>query len=686
MPYSADTKGTYELILNAMGRTFTDSTIQELAESVTIAELTSTGLNFNNVGLSRFINESTLNLICTAINGYRTSDEYKASHENQVGDTVSSATVSVGDMGDFNTDYIPLSSVASGMTPTVKNLICELTNKDFSLILVKDLSAINSFGSVSINTFITDSSTLSLLRSAINGYRTVNGGALIAVDGKITVDDMADFKTDYIPLSSVANGMDNNIKGLIAELVSKDFDEITVNDLTNIDPDRISLARFITDDKTIGMICTAINGYRASAEYKAQHDGQTGNAIASSNIKVGDIKDFKPDYILLKDVANEMGDNIKELICQLVNETDFDKITVKHLSNMNSFDGVTLNTVLPYEDNVALYKILLEATTSVDVSALNAAQLKTEAEALSISALSSFNISNVRLATAMPSINPTLEKMIKQITKNDDFNSIKISNLSGTIYVDNIDLSLVLGDYNSNKNLYNILLEASGKPANQENASTLKASALSGGNFDLTKVKLGTALTENSGNKILEMLRTDDSVTLGNIGEKLNAITLYKIFGEDCFTNKQSEAIQDTGLVFKFVENATGKDSQGNTLTGKAFVHVNDAEEIAQLQASGEAWYIHKNDGIWLLLCFDSGDINSSGANAGRPEEYFVSNKTFGDLINSNSGETNFISKVIENAKIRQLMDAGMLNIEIKPMLYNLTINQIIAMLNSYLG
>ena len=87
-----------------------------------------------------------------------------------------------------------------------------------------------------------------------------------------------------------------------------------------------------------------------------------------------------------------------------------------------------------------------------------------------------------------------------------------------------------------------------------------------------------------------------------------------------------------------------------------------------------------------MLLCFDSGDINSSGANAGRPEEYFVSNKTFGDLINSNSGETNFISKVIENAKIRQLMDAGMLNIEIKPMLYNFTINQIVAMLNSYLG
>ena len=74
---------------------------------------------------------------------------------------------------------------------------------------------------------------------------------------------------------------------------------------------------------------------------------------------------------------------------------------------------------------------------------------KNTGKALSISALSDFQIANVRLATAMPSINSTLEKMIKQITKNDDFSKIKISNLSGEIFVDNVDLSIMLGDYES---------------------------------------------------------------------------------------------------------------------------------------------------------------------------------------------------------------------------------------------
>ncbi|MBR2498349.1 MAG: hypothetical protein IKB67_01365 [Clostridia bacterium] len=278
------------------------------------------------------------------------------------------------------------------------------------------------------------------------GGASFNGGDLFSlVLGDKTISELGSiFGADiYLYWVMPYSATTKDTYELILNAMGKEFtdstiqsvaESITIDDLTNtqLDFNNIPVGEYL-DNATLTLICKAINSYRTSAEYKAQHEGQAGKEVSTSIISIGDMKDFSTDYILLKDVANGMGDNIKELICQLVNETDFDKITVKHLSNMNSFDGVTLNTVLPYEDNVALYKILLEATTSVDVSALNAVQLKTEAEALSISALSRFNISNVRLATAMPSINPTLEKMIKQITKNDDFNSIKISNLSGTI-------------------------------------------------------------------------------------------------------------------------------------------------------------------------------------------------------------------------------------------------------------
>ena len=246
-----------------------------------------------------------------------------------------------------------------------------------------------------------------------------------------------------------------------------------------------------------------------------------------------------------------------------------------------------------------------------------------------------------------------------QITNKDDFNAIKISDLSGEIYVDNIELTTILGDYEDNSNLYNILLEASGKEANKQNAELLTASALN--NFDLTKVKLSTALTDNTGNKILETLRADETVTLGNIGTKLNEVSLYEIFGEDCFTQDASKT-NDTSYKFKKV-----------TVAGKIkFVH-DDANGT---------YYINKTAGIWLLLCFDSNNLNSTGENAGRAEEYEISTKTLANLIDSNSGDVNFVSNVLEKATLRQLMDAGMVS-DVNAKIYNYTLSDLIKLIDN---
>ena len=337
-------------------------------------------------------------------------------------------------------------------------------------------------------------------------------------------------------------------------------------------------------------------------------------------------------------------------------------MTVKDLSAIESFDGLKLSTVLPYDENKALYKILLEATTTLDLSSMSEEQIKVQAEALSISALSDFKIANVRLATAMPSINPTLEKMIKQITKNDDFSKIKISNLSGEIFVDNVDLSIMLGDYESNKNLYNILLEASGKDANKQNAEALKASALS--SFNLSLIKLSTAITEPTGNVIIDTLRADNEVNLGNIGMKINGLKLYDVFGSTCFTTVEADKVDGTHQ-FK--------------LENGAYVHL--SEEEAE-DYHGDIYYIHKNDGIWLFICFEFGEINTTGDDKGRPNEYRISSNTLGDLMKTNEGDNNFMSTALTKATLRQLMDAGIIK-NVNTNLYNYTIEKLINAVNN---
>ncbi len=581
LPFDSTTKDTYKLILNGLNITFDendDNDIKAKAQSITTSMLAEKGIEFNNVRLSQFIDANTLNLLCTAINGYRDSDDYAGNYQ---GEPITSSTITVGDMGDFSIDYIPLKEVMGDVSADIKDLICQLVGEtNFNKITINDLSIIEP-NRISLGKFITNDNTLNLIREAINAYRAKNGGTEIGENDIISVGDMADFDTDYVPLSVFAEGM---------------------------------------------------------------------------------------------------SDKVKTMVCQLVGEADFEKITVDSLASITNFDGVKLDLVLSYEENKLLYKILMEATTNIDTSDMSDDEIKAEAEQLSISSLGGFNVSNIRISSFLTDVTPELKKVIQEITKIDDFNDIKVSDLNKEVHIDNINLSVILGEYDSdNQTIYNILLEASGLEANAQNANSLKMTSIA--DFDFKNVRLSTALNGPTGNKILDALRSDSSVNLGNIGEAVNNISLYKVFGEGCFTNKVNEAINDTDLVFELVENALGTDADGNPLTGKAFVHVVDVNRVAQLKASQEAYYIHKNDGIWLLLCFESGDVNKDGANAGRPEEYFISSNTLGDLINSNSQESNFISDIIEKATLRQLMDAGMIN-SVKEKLYTLTLNDLISIFN----
>ena len=93
-----------------------------------------------------------------------------------------------------------------------------------------------------------------------------------------------------------------------------------------------------------------------------------------------------------------------------------------------------------------------------------------------------------------------------------------------------------------------------------------------------------------------------------------------------------------------------------------AFVHEENDYFIANPNVV--KYGLCKNDGIWLLLCFDGLDFEDADTNAdgildkdtdGRPEKYVISDRTLGDL----ETDATALSNSFKGATVRQLMDAG---------------------------
>lgn len=468
--------------------------------------------------------------------------------------------------------------------------------------------------------------------------------------------------------------------------------EFTVDKLNgNFEFNNITLGAFI-EGETLDLICSAINNYRKSADYAVDKGSAfVGADINADTICIGDMQDFMPEYIAVSSVMTSLNNDMKELLLQLTGkdggtgdlDEKFAKITVGDLSDITT-DKVKLDTIMS-SANATLKAILQEATEEDFAN-------------ITIAHLSSLNITKVRLATAMGDItlNDTLQTVLSQALKNTPFDQIKISDLgSSSFSLDNVYLDSLMPYGTSNETLYNVLLEATGAKANETNAKALTLGSLKG-SFDLGKVSLSTALSGNTdaaNNEILAAL-INKGVKLGNIGTAINDLTLYEIFGKTCFTTNEDEAVkgstEGSTCMFKFVKDHQVHDENGDIVVGEfcdAFVHISPSEAQTLKDNGEDVYYLHKNDGIWLIMCFEFGHVDRDISHVddvdyGRPNEYYISDNTLGSLLNSNQGTNNFMSVALTKATLRQLMDAGMINITNKKY-YAATITDIISILNN---
>ncbi len=422
---------------------------------------------------------------------------------------------------------------------------------------------------------------------------------------KLTVGDLSygiDFdKFDYsgISLSRILGEYDEDTKDMYNILHSiinwegvKPEDipepkELTIGDLSNgIKFDNLSLSKFLgeyEDNKfTYDVLCSAVglgSGEQNYSQLTVSHLKGGLNIEAVSLTTLG-LDDATVDLLLkAANASRKPGDPALTK----------DQLAISHIK-ADMFKYLALTDVMPFkageDGNVQLYSILLQASGISITNPADQNEINQKAQTLNISSLANFKIAKVSLSTILPT--------------------------------------------SENAKLYNLLADAMGK-----DASLIKISDFA--NFDPANLHLSTVITE-SDNVILQKM-IESGATIGNLGDAIDSLSLYDIYGENCFVPHDGSAKTPR---YKFIENENTYvlDSQGT-------------------------YMISKTSGIWLLLCFDADGIEVMDANVkGCGKKYTISDATLSTLTNGMS-----ITSRITNATIRQLVDAGILE-SANPILY----------------
>ena len=338
--------------------------------------------------------------------------------------------------------------------------------------------------------------------------------------------------------------------------------------------------------------------------------------------------------------ANE---KLQSILSGALNGKSYTEITISDLSGSAfNIDNVKLSTVLPYKDsaknvdNSQLYRILLDCNGMLKSTDTDA-EISAKAQTLSISDINNFSVDNVRLSTVLKSPDNSLKSILEDVYVG---HTIDVGDKQVLVKsYEDITLSMLASFKMENLHLQKVLPEPSGnlksilEDAFDCDYDEITVSNLSGNGFTFDKVSLKTVVGETSSNPIIQAL-IDSNSSVGGIGDAINELSLCEVYGANVFVTTP-------------VENAPRYTLSAD---GKTYT----------LDDNGK-YYLSKNAGIWLLLCFNSSEIVQEGANAGRAMTYTISNATINDL--QGGAQTDFnMAAALMGATGRQLEDAGIVN------------------------
>ena len=383
-----------------------------------------------------------------------------------------------------------------------------------------------------------------------------------------------------------------------------------------------------------------------------------------------ELNDVKADEFKLIDVLPKTTENQKmyDLLTDITKKSE-EELIVGDLKKVN-MDDAHLVKFVPYSGNAQLYDVLIDMTgktgsgtkqelaSSITLGELDGASM----DGVKLTSIVAKTTENQKMydlledltgkASAdivlndLKTINTDeahLTSVIEKSTSNEKMFNL-LEDLTGkgsddivlndlkTINTDNAHLSTLI-PIAGNEKLYNVLCDLSGNT----NPADVTLGSVSGGNID--NVKLSSLLgTTSSDNAVLNALLQDDTVTMGNLASKIDALKINKIFGGEVFipgTSTEPKARTD-----KYELNAT---------TG--VYTYNPA-----LPDGGEnTYYISATAGVWLLLAYDAGSIEPM---VGRADTFSPSPVTFSTLTHN----PDTVSSSIGNATIYQLESAKVIS------------------------
>ena len=533
---------------------------------------------------------------------YGALDDSKYSAENPK--PADKNDITVGDLEKLNVDLIKLNDVAD-LTDQVlnilygaldENLYADGTSKPAAKedITVGDLGKLN-VDLIRLNDVATlDPDVLEILYGALDDSKYNSENPKPANKDEITVGDLKNVNKDGVKLGSVIprNAENANLYAILDGALGEHSENKTLSDLAAFDVNNITLG-------------TVFKREENSEMYKILDEVFGGDATTK---KISDLSDFAVGNIKIGTVIPNNSANSE--IYKLLNEVfggDAENVKLSDLSGFN-IKNVKLGTVIPNNaSNSELYKVLNEVYNG-------------NAENTKLSELSTFNVNNVKIGTVLArSENEKFYNVLDEVFGADSHNK-KLKELND-FDLSRIHLSIALDvptaeNGYKNKTIYDVLLQATGKTSYSE----ITLSDLSG-SFDINSVKLSTIMSKGENKTVNALL--DSGATVGTIGEKLNSLSIYDIYGTDCFTK-------------------TPHGTQRFTLTTEA------GKDVYTVSPTGE-YYISENAGIWLLVCFDS-EKNASGEIV----KYTEASVTLNGLSNNDVIKDKFTS-----ATVRQLVAAG---------------------------
>ena len=519
---------------------------------------------------------------------------------------------------------------------------------DDQAILVSHLGSEVDFSGVEVAEFVTRYETDGVTETS--SYKLLRDITGIA-DGDITVKHLTDALDGGIKLSAFVTRYEDDgvTETKLYKLVRSAFNVPSDRDITTDDLGGTFDVNSISLDAVLERY--EADGTTETATFK-QIRKMTG--IDSGDMSVGDLTDALTNGIKLSAYLTRYEEDrttetkLYKIIRSAFNVPSDRDITTDDLGGTFDVNKIVLEDVLDrYEDDgeteTQLFKVLADVTTGTGMGGK-----------ILVGDLGDFNTDNIRLSTVLDSSSGLYDIIRDAVPATGPNGEIIIGDLMN-FSTDDIVLSKVLP---TDTKLYSIIVEAV-TPADAVKGITIKD--LKG--FEVDRIRLATVM-EESDNKILKKLLEDQTVTIGNLGEKVDNIDLKDIFGSDCFTTDKTKAVTFANASMGRYKKVVDPNNPHCTMcvTGSCICEMYELIESDD-DYYGEIYYISKDAQVWLFLFYDDScgdDDGSSIADTDFNEDGFAYRYQPMHINLGNFEEkVAVMSEEIEHATVRQLVQVG---------------------------